>query len=123
MVQRIAALITIVACVLLAASVPVSSLAFQVGGAPPILYRPPTPLGAPPSLAAQGQRIAAMIELAAPTPLGAVTTTELVERRQIVAAQQALVEQRLAALKVPVLFQTRLAYNGIAVAARADPPG
>lgn len=114
MVQRIAALMTLLGVALLAA-LPQPLLAFQPGDGPPIVYQAPSALSAPPGFSAEGRRRTIMIELGEPSAPGALTLAGAVERSRRIAAEQALLAQPLAALDAQVLFQTRLAYNGIAV--------
>ncbi|HEY3232440.1 MAG TPA: S8 family serine peptidase, partial [Roseiflexaceae bacterium] len=118
--RRIAALLTLLSVTLLATLPPTASLAGRSNDAqPPIFYQSPTPLHAPPGFDAGSRQVTAMIELSEPAALLAPTPAEIVARSRQIAAKQATLQTGLTALGARVLFQTSLAYNGIAVAVDA----
>jgi subtilisin family serine protease len=118
--RRIAALIIMLSATMLLAWAPPAPLAATSGGIPPILHRLTTPLPAPPGTAIGGQRVTAMVELVGPPAISAGTATKVGLRSQQLAVAQLALIQRLIALHIQVLFQTRLSYNGIAVSLPAD---
>jgi subtilisin family serine protease len=118
--RRIAALLTLLSVTLLATLAPTASLAGRSNAAqPPIFYQSPTLLHAPPGFDAGSRQVTAMIELSEPAALFAPTPADIVARSRQIVAKQATLQMGLTALSARVLFQTSLAYNGIAVAVDA----
>src|SRR5262245_49206626 len=107
-------LIALLSVALIAALLPNASFSGQGDGAAPEPITLPGPLQLPVGLDDQNRQLTVMLELANPTLSKDVTPDQ-----QIAQAQQTLLAD-LVALKTPVLFQTSMAYNGVAVLTTAD---
>lgn len=115
--RRITFLLAYLSVTLLAAFVPMAS--FAQPGAPPEVYTEPGGLHTPQSMAPTNGVVTVMLELAGPA-LGSGNPTT--SAAQIEREQQTVVQQ-LASLQAHVLFQTRLALNGIAITLPASQLG
>jgi subtilisin family serine protease len=114
--RRIGALLILLNIALIAALAPGASSAGRSNVAPPpIFYDVPAGLGAPQGGGAGDQHLVVMIELGAPPALAAPAQADVAARSRSIRAAQASLQPSLSALGAQVLFQTSLAYNGIAV--------
>jgi subtilisin family serine protease len=118
--RRVAVLMTLVVVALLVALAPAASSAGSVVQPPPIFFRSPAALAAPPGWSDRDQFITAMLNLGEPAILAAPNREAVIARSKRIGDAQAMLGPQLAALGAQVLFQARLAYNGVAVAVRAD---
>ncbi|HWQ11681.1 MAG TPA: S8 family serine peptidase [Roseiflexaceae bacterium] len=110
MQPRITSLLILLVTISLASLVPAASLAADGVAPPPLIIDEPLTPGARSGAATPTGPLTVMLELAAPPP-------GVIPQAQATAAGQEDVAQYLDALGIPVLFRTRVAYSGVAVAA------
>ncbi len=113
--RRISLLLTWLSVALITALLPIAS--FAEPAPPPVVHYSPSGLTPPPGLVNPPARVTAMIEI------GDAATAPGFNDPSAWIGTQALLLQSLPALDARVLFQTRLAYRGVAVSAPADQIG
>lgn len=115
--RQITAFLTILlGAILLAALAPSPPPSGQVGDIPPIFYDSGSlTLSAPSDTASQQQRLTVMVRLPDPALTEAPAGADTFALRQRIDQTQAQLAPHLASLGAQVLFQARIAYNGIAV--------
>jgi hypothetical protein len=119
--RRISLTLTFLSVALIAALTPAASFADPATPPPPITYSS-TGLNPPSNLAGASDRVAVMIELATSASATPDVPSTQALHQQLAAAQAALMP-RLAALSAQVLFQTSLVYPGVAVTIPAEQLG
>nr|MDQ2998020.1 S8 family serine peptidase [Chloroflexota bacterium] len=120
MSRRISILLTLLGVMLIAALLPAASFADPANPPPQPISYSSTGLNPPVRLANANGRLTVMVELGTPAAIAAPNApSSIIARQQIAAAQAALMPQ-LASLSARVLFQTSMAYAGVAVTIPAD---
>jgi subtilisin family serine protease len=114
---RTTPLVALLIVAVLAAIVPGASRAADGVRPPPIIIEESRPAYLSGTLTGGGAPATVMLELAAPLPEVSAGADTAAKQLAVVAQTQEDLARRLASLGVPILFQTRAAYSGIAVEA------